>query len=40
VYDNDGNVIGRGRGVFIRGKLPLAEALGYSEANKETINKT
>ncbi len=40
VYNGDGNEIGRGRGVFVKGKLPLAEALGYSDANKETISKT
>lgn len=40
VYDNDGNVIGRGRGVFVRGKLPLGEALGYGDAENETISKS
>lgn len=29
VYDADGKEIGRGSGVFVRGKLPLVEAAGY-----------
>ena len=28
-YDSEGNEIGRGSGVFIRGRFPLKEALGY-----------
>ncbi|MGH8109016.1 MAG: PaaI family thioesterase [Arenimonas sp.] len=29
VYDAENREIGRGNGVFVRGKLPLADALGY-----------
>ncbi|AQQ67104.1 thioesterase [Microbulbifer agarilyticus] len=29
VYDAEGREIGRGNGIFVRGKLPLAEADGY-----------
>jgi len=29
VYDVDGKEIGRGNGVFVRGKLPLIDAAGY-----------
>ena len=29
IYDGDGCEIGRGNGIFVRGKLPLVEALGY-----------
>ncbi|MCG8312921.1 MAG: PaaI family thioesterase [Pseudomonadales bacterium] len=29
VYDSDGREIGRGNGIFVRGKLPLADAMGY-----------
>jgi len=29
VYDAPGNEIGRGIGVYVRGKIPLAQALGY-----------
>ncbi len=29
VYDQHGLEIGRGNGIFVRGKLPLAEAMGY-----------
>ena len=29
VYDGEGREIGRGNGVFVRGKLPLVEAAGY-----------
>ncbi len=31
VYDAEGREIGRGNGIFVRGKLPLVEAAGYSE---------
>lgn len=30
VYDSDGNEIGRGNGVFVRSKIPLDQASGYS----------
>ncbi len=30
VHDSKGNEIGRGSGVFVRSKLPLAEAMGYA----------
>jgi hypothetical protein len=30
VYDTDGKEIGRGSGVFVRGKFPLVDAAGYS----------
>ncbi len=30
VYDSEGNEIGRGNGVFVRSKLPLNQAKGYS----------
>ena len=29
-YDSDGKEIGRGNGIFVRGKIPLLEALGYA----------
>ena len=29
VYDSDGTEVGRGNGIFVRSKLPLAEAQGY-----------
>jgi uncharacterized protein (TIGR00369 family) len=29
VYNAEGKEIGRGNGIFVRGKLPLAEATGY-----------
>lgn len=29
VYDDEGREIGRGSGIFVRGKLPLKEAAGY-----------
>lgn len=29
VYDAEGREIGRGNGIFVRGKLPLVEAAGY-----------
>ena len=28
-YDSEGNEVGRGSGVFVRGKFPLSEARGY-----------
>jgi acyl-coenzyme A thioesterase PaaI-like protein len=28
-YDSAGNEIGRGSGVFVKGRFPLREALGY-----------
>lgn len=28
-YDSEGNEIGRGSGVFVRGRFPLRKALGY-----------
>lgn len=31
VYDSQNREIGRGNGIFVRGKLPLTEAKGYSE---------
>jgi uncharacterized protein (TIGR00369 family) len=31
VYDSEGREIGRGNGIFVRGKLPLVEAAGYAE---------
>ncbi len=30
VYDSEGREIGRGNGIFVRGKLPLVEAAGYA----------
>ena len=30
VYDSEGREIGRGNGIFVRGKLPLIEAAGYA----------
>jgi len=30
VYDSDGKELGRGNGVFVRGKLPLLDAAGYA----------
>lgn len=30
VHDSKGNEIGRGSGVFVRSRLPLAEAMGYA----------
>jgi uncharacterized protein (TIGR00369 family) len=30
VYDSDGKEIGRGNGVFVRGKFPLKDAAGYA----------
>ena len=33
VYDSNGIEVGRGSGVFIRGKFPLGKALGYSAAH-------
>ena len=30
VYDAEGNEVGRGNGIFVRGRFPLKEALGYS----------
>lgn len=29
VYDEQGKEIGRGNGIFVRSKMPLAQALGY-----------
>ena len=29
-HDSEGNEVGRGSGVFVRSKIPLSEALGYS----------
>ncbi len=31
VYDSKGNEIGRGNGVFVRSKIPLIQAAGYSD---------
>ena len=31
VYDENGEEIGRGSGIFVRGKMPLVDALGYGE---------
>lgn len=31
VYDSQDREIGRGNGVFVRGKLPLMQALGYAK---------
>ena len=33
VYDADGKEIGRGNGIFVRSKVPLFEARGYSDNN-------
>lgn len=30
VYDSENREIGRGNGIFVRGKLPLVEAAGYA----------
>lgn len=29
VYESEGNEVGRGNGIFVRGKLPLKDAAGY-----------
>lgn len=31
VYDSDNNEVGRGNGIFVRGKVPLIEAAGYAD---------
>ena len=31
-YDSAGKELGRGSGIFVRGKVPLVEALGYADA--------
>lgn len=31
-YDSAGKELGRGNGIFVRGKVPLVEALGYADA--------
>jgi len=31
VYDNRGKEIGRGSGVFVKGRIPLVEVPGYSK---------
>ncbi len=31
VYDSDGKEIGRGNGIFVRGRLPLKAARGYAQ---------
>jgi len=31
VYDGQGRELGRGSGIFVRGKLPLADAMGYAD---------
>lgn len=31
VYDSDGKEIGRGNGIFVRGKFPLVDAAGYAQ---------
>ncbi|WP_051216213.1 PaaI family thioesterase [Ferrimonas futtsuensis] len=31
VYDSEGRELGRGNGIFVRGKFPLADARGYAE---------
>ena len=33
VYDENGRKLGKGSGVFVRGRMPLIEALGYSEVS-------
>jgi uncharacterized protein (TIGR00369 family) len=30
VYDGQGNEVGRGNGIFVRGKFPLTQATGYA----------
>jgi hypothetical protein len=30
-YDSAGKELGRGSGIFVRGKVPLVEALGYAD---------
>ena len=32
VWDGDGNELGRGNGVMVRGKLPLTAATGYTDS--------
>jgi len=32
VYDEKGDELGRGSGIFVRGKRPLVDAMGYGEA--------
>ena len=32
VYDGEGKEIGRGSGIFVRGKVPLVETMGYGDA--------
>ncbi len=34
VYNSEGREIGRGSGIFVRGKLPLNEAKGYANLTK------
>lgn len=31
VYDGQGRELGRGSGIFVRSKLPLADAMGYAD---------
>jgi len=31
VYDENGEEVGRGSGIFVRGKMPLVDALGHGE---------
>jgi uncharacterized protein (TIGR00369 family) len=31
VYDEQGRELGRGSGIFVRGKLPLVDAMGYTD---------
>jgi hypothetical protein len=34
VYNSEGKEIGRGNGIFVRGKQSLVDILSYSEASK------
>lgn len=31
VYDSEGREVGRGNGIFVRGKFPLTDAMGYEQ---------
>lgn len=31
VYDGKGNEVGRGNGIFVRSKMPLVDAMGYTD---------
>ena len=37
LYDADSNEVGRGHGVFVRGRLPLVEAMGYADQTDSSL---